>query len=64
MKEKLITEPVKIDRSLLKQQIDMISNMINLANDDVARSLTGANQLLEVFERLPKGEHTITIKIV
>ena len=64
MKEKLITEPVIIDRSLLNQQVGMISNIASVSNSKTEKSLTGVNQLLEVFARHPKGEYQITIKIV
>lgn len=64
MKEKLITEPVIIDRSLLQQQTGMISNIASISNREVEKTLTGVNQLLKVFARHPKGEYQITIKIV
>ena len=61
---KKISEPVVLDSKLLKKQIDTVSQIINITNDDIAENLTGAIQVLETFEWLPKGEYHITVKIV
>ena len=61
---KKISEPVVLDSKLLREQINTVSQVINITNDDIAENLTGAIQVLETFEWLPKGEYHITVKIV
>ena len=61
---KKISEPVVLDSKLLRKQINTVSQVINITNDDIADTLVGVIQVLETFEWLPKGEYHITIKIV
>ena len=61
---KKISEPVILDSKLLKEQIKTVSELINITNDNIADTLVGAIQILEMFEWLPKGEYEIKIKIM
>lgn len=58
-----IKKEVKLDIKLLRQQIDTLSDIINITNDDISDRLIGAIQILEMFEWLPKGEYRIKFKI-
>lgn len=60
---KKIEEPVILDSSLLRSQINTLSSIINITNDDISELLVGATQVLEIFEWLPRGEYTIQFKI-
>ena len=59
-----ITEPVILDAKLLRKQVNSLSDLTKVVNDEIGDNLVGAVMTLEVFEWLPKGEHVITIKIV
>ena len=61
---KKISEPVVLDSKLLREQINTVSQIISITNDDIADTLVGVIQVLETFEWLPKGEYHITVKIV
>lgn len=61
---KKISEPVVLDSKLLREQINTVSQIISITNDDIADTLVGVIQVLETFEWLPKGEYEIKIKIV
>ena len=61
---KKISEPVVLDSKLLRKQINTISSLTHVVNDEIGDSLVGVNQVLETFEWLPKGEYHITVKIV
>ena len=59
-----IDKQVVIEKKLLTKQIMTLSQLTRIANDDIGDSLVGANQILELFEWLPKGEYNINVKIV
>ena len=61
---KKISEPVVLDSKLLREQINTISSLTHVVNNEIGDCLTGAEQVLETFEWLPKGEYEIKIKIV
>ena len=58
-----IKEPICLDIDLLSKQINMISNLTAMANNDIGALLTGVNKILEIFENLPKGEYVIKVNI-
>lgn len=60
---KQIATLIKLDKKLLKEQINMLSNLTAIVNDEVGDCLVGALQVLEIFEWLPKGEYDIKVKI-
>jgi len=60
---KTIQEPVKLDVKLLRKQINSLSDLTRVVNDEIGDNLVGAVHVLEVFEWLPKGDHTIKIVI-
>ena len=59
-----ITEPVILDAKLLRKQVNSLSDLTKIVNNEIGDNLVGAVMTLEVFEWLPKGEHVVTIKIV
>ena len=61
---KKISEPVVLDSKLLRKQINTISSLTHVVNNEIGDCLIGAEQVLETFEWLPKGEYLITVKIV
>ena len=61
---KKISEPVVLDSKLLRKQINTMSSLTQVVNNEIGDCLVGAEQVLETFEWLPKGEYNITIKIV
>lgn len=61
---KRISEPVSIEKKLLTKQIMTLSRLTTITSDDIGDDLVGANQILELFEWLPKGEYNINVKIV
>ena len=61
---KKISEPVVLDSKLLRKQINTISSLTHVVNNEIGDCLIGAEQVLETFEWLPKGEYVITVKIV
>ena len=61
---KKISEPVVLDSKLLRKQINTISSLTHVVNNEIGDCLIGAGQVLEIFECLPKGEYHITVKIV
>ena len=61
---KKISEPVVLDSKLLRKQINTMSSLTHIVNNEIGDCLIGAEQVLETFEWLPKGEYVITVKIV
>jgi hypothetical protein len=61
---KKIGEPIILDQKLLRKQINTMSALTRLVNDEIGDYLVGVEQVLETFEWLPKGEYVITVKIV
>jgi hypothetical protein len=61
---KKISEPVVLDSKLLRKQINTMSSLTHVVNNEIGDCLIGAEQVLEIFEWLPKGEYVITVKIV
>lgn len=61
---KKISEPVVLDSKLLRKQINTMSSLTHVVNNEIGDCLIGAEQVLETFEWLPKGEYIITVKIV
>lgn len=61
---KKIEEAIVLDSKLLKKQINDLSTLTTIVNDKFGDSIVGAEQVLEMFEWLPKGEHTIKVKII
>lgn len=61
---KKIEETIQLDSKLLKKQINSLSTLTTIVNDEFGDSIIGAEQVLEMFEWLPKGEYTIKVKIV
>ena len=61
---KKISEPVVLDQKLLRKQINTMSSLTHVVNNEIGDCLIGAEQVLETFEWLPKGEYVITVKIV
>ena len=61
---KKIGEPIILDQKLLRKQINTMSALTRLVNDEIGDYLVGVEQVLETFEWLPKGEYHITVKIV
>jgi len=61
---KKIQEPVILDSKLLRKQIDSLSSLTRVVNDDIGDDIVGAVQILEMFEWLPKGEYVVQIKII
>ena len=59
-----IQEPIVLDAKLLRKQVNSLSDLTKVVNNEIGDDLVGAVMTLEVFEWLPKGEHIITIKIV
>ena len=60
---KTIENPVILDSKLLKQQINTLSRLTAITNNEIGDLIIGAEQVLEIFEWLPKGEYVITVKI-
>ncbi len=60
---KQIATLIKLDKKLLKEQINMLSKLTTIINDEAGDCLVGALQVLEIFEWLPKGEYDIKVKI-
>ena len=60
---KKISEPVVLDSKLLRKQINTISSLTHVVNNEIGDCLIGAEQVLETLW-LPKGEYLITVKIV
>lgn len=60
---KQIKEPVILNRKLLIKQKHTLSDISIITNETVYNDLVGIMQFVEVFEWLPKGEYTITVKI-
>ena len=60
---KTIEKEVVVDSKLLRKQINSLSDLTRVVNDDIGDNLVGAVQFLEVFEWLPRGEYTIKIKL-
>ena len=60
---KKIEEPILLDQKLLRKQINSMSRLTAIVNDEIGDNLVGAEQILETFEWLPKGEYTIRVKI-
>jgi len=58
-----IKSPIILNRKLLRSQINTISSLTAITNDEIGDCLTGVLQVVELFEWLPKGEYTIKIKI-
>lgn len=58
-----IDKPVIIDQKELRKQIKNMSSLTHVVNNEIGDLLVGAEQVLELFEWLPKGEYTIKIKI-
>lgn len=61
---KQIREPLVLEHKLLTEQITMLSNLTAITNDKIGDLIVGVEQVLEIFEWLPKGEYEIKIKIV
>lgn len=61
---KKISEPVVLDSKLLRKQINTMSSLTHVVNNEIGDYLVGVEQVLETFEWLPKGEYVITVKIV
>jgi hypothetical protein len=59
-----IIKPVILDTKLLRKQLNSLSDLTKIVNNEISDNLVGAVMTLEVFEWLPKGEHVVTIKIV
>lgn len=60
---KKISEPVVLDSKLLRKQINTMSSLTHVVNNEIGDCLIGAEQVLEIFEWLPKGEYDIKVKI-
>lgn len=60
---KKISEPVVLDSKLLRKQINTMSSLTHVVNNEIGDCLVGALQVLEIFEWLPKGEYDIKVKI-
>ena len=60
---KKIQEPVILNRKLLWKQINTLSQLIRITNNEISDNLIGINQVLELFEYLPKGEYVIKVVI-
>ena len=60
---KKIKEPVILDSKLLRKQINILSQLTGFTNNEIGDNLVGANQVLEMFEWLPKGEYDIKVVI-
>ena len=60
---KVIQETMILDQKELRKQIKTISKLVSTVNDEIGDNLVGAEQILETFEWLPKGEYTIRVKI-
>ena len=58
-----IKETMVLDRKLLWKQINIISRLTAIVNNEIGDNLVGAEQVLETFEWLPKGEYVIKVKI-
>ena len=52
-----------LDQKLLRKQINTMSTLVAIVNNAIGDNLVGAEQILETFEWLPKGEYTIRVKI-
>lgn len=61
---KQIREPLVLEHKLLTKQITMLSNLTAITNDKIGDLIVDVEQVLEIFEWLPKGEYEIKIKIV
>ena len=61
---KTISEPVILNQKLLREQINTLSSLTRITNDKIGDNLIGAEQVLELFEWLPKGIYDVKIKIV
>ncbi len=61
---KLVENEIILDSKLLRRQINSLSEMISITNEEISNNLTGAIMILEIFEWLPKGEYTIKFKVV
>jgi len=59
-----LEEPVVLNQKLLKEQINRMSNLSAIVNDDFGDALIGVTQVMELFEWLPKGEYNIKVKII
>lgn len=60
---KKIEEPVILDQKLLRKQINTMSSLTHIVNDEIGDCLVDAEQVLEIFEWLPKGEYNIKVII-
>lgn len=60
---KEIKKEIVLDQKLLRRQINCLSSLTRIVNNEIGNSLVGAAQVLEIFEWLPKGEYTIKFKI-
>ncbi len=60
---KKIENGVILDSKLLKKQINTLSKLTQVVNDEIGNDLVGAILLMELFEWLPKGEYMIEVKI-
>ena len=58
-----IKETMLLDQKLLRKQINTMSRLTAIVNDEIGDNLVGAEQVLETFEWLPKGEYIIRVKI-
>jgi hypothetical protein len=56
-------EPIVLNQKLLKKQINTLSSLMGVVNNDIGDMLVGVMQVLEIFEWPPKGEYTIKVKI-
>ena len=61
---KLVENEIVLDGKLLKRQIESLSSMISITNEEISNNLTGAIMIFEIFECLPKGEYIIKFKVV
>jgi len=61
---KRITEPVILNKSMLKKQGSDLSALTRVTNEDIGDTLVATMQVLEIFEWLPKGKYKVEIEII
>ena len=60
---KEIKKPVILNQKLLRKQINTISKLVSVVNNEIGDNLVGAEMVLETFEWLPKGEYIVRVII-